>query len=166
MQKEPNWTIRCATEADLDTVTEIESICFPAAEAATRERFAERLAVFADHFFLMELDGKIVGFINGMVTDRPVIEDEMFEKASMHTESGAWQSVFGLDVLPDFRCRGLAAKLIEHLIEHARQQGRRGCILTCKDKLIHYYARFGFVNQGVSHSEHGGAVWYDMTLTF
>ena len=44
----------------------------------------------------------------------------------------------------------------------ARQAGKRRVVLTCKEKLIHYYERFGFSNCGVSQSVHGGAVWYDM----
>ena len=48
----------------------------------------------------------------------------------------------------------------------ARAQGRRGLVLTCKDRLVHYYAKFGFVSEGVSSSTHGGVVWYQMRLTF
>ena len=59
-----------------------------------------------------------------------------------------------------------AGAVLERGIADARAQGRRGCVLTCKDKLVHYYEKFGFVNEGVSQSTHGGAVWYDMRLTF
>ena len=52
--------------------------------------------------------------------------------------------------------------LMEHMIGDARAKGRRGSILTCKDRLIHYYEKFGYKNMGVSASVHGGAVWYDM----
>ena len=62
--------------------------------------------------------------------------------------------------------RGAAPLLMRAFIEKARAEGRRGLILTCKERLIHYYEQFGFVNMGVSASEHGGAVWYDMTLEF
>jgi hypothetical protein len=31
---------------------------------------------------------------------------------------------------------------------------------------VHYYAKFGFVNEGVSGSTHGGVVWYQMRLKF
>ena len=31
---------------------------------------------------------------------------------------------------------------------------------------MHYYAKFGFVSEGVSASTHGGVVWYQMRLTF
>ena len=114
----------------------------------------------------MEEAGKIIGFINGMVTDDQTISDIMFEDASLHQKDGDWQSVFGLDMLPEYRCQGRAALLMEQLIEDARAKGRKGCILTCKDRLIHYYEKFGYRNLGVSKSVHGGAVWYDMILEF
>ncbi len=41
-------------------------------------------------------------------------------------------------------------------------QEREGIILTCHDYLIPYYEMNGFSNQGLSESEHGGAVWYQM----
>ena len=34
------------------------------------------------------------------------------------------------------------------------------------DELLHYYAKFGFVNEGLSESDHGGAEWYQMRITF
>ena len=157
---------RCAGADDLDLLTAIEAECFPAAEAATREQFAARLAAYGEHFWILEVNGTAVGFIDGMVTNDETISDEMFADADLHVPTGAWQAVFGLNVLPAYRCRGYAAKLVEKLIAEARNEGRRGCILTCKEKLLHYYARFGFVNTGVSASVHGGAQWYDMRLVF
>ncbi len=157
---------RRASAADLDLVTSIEAECFPAAEAATREQFAERLAAYGEHFWILEANGVAVGFIDGMVTDKETISDDMFADASLNVPAGAWQAVFGLNVLPAYRRRGYAAKLVERFIAEAKNEGRRGCILTCKDHLLHYYARFGFVNTGVSASVHGGAKWYDMRLVF
>ena len=83
--------IRTATLNDLDALAAVEAECFPAAEAATKKDFENRLAYYADHFWLM------------------------FDE---------------------------------------------------NDKLIHYYAKFGFVNEGVSQSVHGNVVWYQMRLTF
>ena len=42
----------------------------------------------------------------------------------------------------------------------------QGLVLTCKEKLLHYYAKFDFANEGVSTSTHGGVVWYQMRLRF
>lgn len=161
-----NYTIRPVTSQDIDALTEVESICFPAAEAAKKDSFIDRVAAFPECFFVAEADGKIIGFINGMATDSTVIEDIMFEDSSYHKIDGAYQSIFGLDVLPEYRCQGIAAALMNHMIENAREKGRKGLILTCKDRLIHYYAKFGYENMGISNSVHGGAVWYDMVLNF
>ena len=163
---EEKLTIRRATRADAQTLADIEAACFPPAEAASLERIAARLDVFADHFLVLERDGKAVGFIDGMVTEDPYIEDVMFEKADMHRPEGPWQSIFGLNVLPAYRRRGYAGRLIRALVEQARQEGRRGVTLTCKEALLHYYASFGFVPLGLSESQHGGARWYDMVLEF
>lgn len=159
--------IRTATMADLAAVTAVEAACFPAAEAATERDFAARLAVYPNHFWLLEADdGTLVSFINGLVTDEPTLRDEMYENAGFHDENGAWQMIFGVNTMPEYRRRGLAAQVMERVIADARAQGRKGCVLTCKEKLLHYYETFGFRNEGVSESVHGGVVWYDMRLTF
>lgn len=159
--------IRKATMNDLDAISEVESECFPAAEAATKEEFRERLESYADHFLLMFDGEKLAAFIDGFVTDEPDLTDEMYENAAMHNESGKWQMIFGVNTLPEYRRRGLAGTLINEMIAEARRQGRDGLVLTCKDRLVHYYAKFGFLNEGVSgKSTHGGAVWNQMRLTF
>ena len=159
--------IRKATMNDLDAISEVESECFPAAEAATKEEFRERLESYADHFLLMFDGEKLAAFIDGFVTDEPDLTDEMYENAAMHNESGKWQMIFGVNTLPEYRRRGLAGTLIREMIAEAKRQGRDGLVLTCKDRLVHYYAKFGFLNEGVSEkSTHGGAVWNQMRLTF
>ena len=157
--------IRTASMNDLDAITEVEAECFPAAEAATREEFSGRLSHYADHFWLLFEDGKLVSFVDGMVTDTPDLADEMYENAALHDENGAWQMIFGVNTIPECRKKGYAGQLIRCAIEQAKKEGRKGLVLTCKDKLIHYYEEFGFVNEGVSKSVHGNVVWYQMRLT-
>ena len=104
--------------------------------------------------------------MNGLVTDHPDLTDEMYEKADMHQEDGAWQMIFGVDTDPHRRKQGLAGKVLEKFIDAAQAEGRQGVVLTCKDRLVHYYAKFGFVDEGISDSTHGDVVWYQMRLTF
>ena len=159
--------IRNATMEDLEILTAIEAACFPTAEAATEADFAARLAVYPNHFWLMEDDnGTLVSFVNGLVTDEPHLRDEMYADAGFHDENGAWQMIFGVNTLPEYRRRGMAEQVLRQVITDAKAQGRKGCVLTCKDKLLHYYGKLGFVNEGVSQSTHGGVVWYEMRLTF
>ena len=158
--------IRTATIEDLDAVTTVEAECFPPSEAATRADFEHRLSHYGDHFWLMFDESKLIAFIDGMVTDAADLTDEMYERAELHKESGAWQMIFGVNTIPEYRKHGYAGDLIKRAISDAKAQGRKGLVLTCKDKLIHYYAKFGFVNEGVSASVHGNVTWYQMRLTF
>ena len=158
--------LRAKTAADAAALAEVEALCFPAAEAAPEQQFRDRLQAYAGHFWLM-FDGEtLISFVDGMVTDQPDLTDDLYENAALHSETGAWQMIFGVVTRPEYRKHGLAAQLLNRAIADARQQGRKGLVLTCKDKLVHYYAKFGFVNEGVSQSTHGNVAWNQMRLTF
>lgn len=87
-----------------------------------------------------------------------MVEAECFPPAEAAT---------GVNTLPDYRKRGYAGKLICRAIEDAKQQGRKGLVLTCKENLILYYAKFGFKDEGVTNkSTHGNVVWHQMRLSF
>ena len=153
--------IRTATIEDVEKIAAVEAACFPRAEAATKEQFAERVASYGNHFWLMFKGEKLIAFVDGFVTD------EKDENAGLHNEKGAWQMIFGVNTLPEYRRRGLAGQLLEQAISDAKKQGRKGLVLTCKDALLPYYAKFGFVNEGVSdYSTHGNVVWNQMRLIF
>ena len=159
--------IRYATMADLDDITSVESECFPVLEAATKEEFEQRIKYYGNHFWLMFDEGKLIAFVDGFVTDEADLTDDMYENASMHNENGAWQMIFGVNTIPDYRRHGYAGELILRAIEDAKKQGRKGLVLTCKERLIAYYAKFGFVDEGVSEkSTHGNVRWHQMRLTF
>ncbi len=156
--------IRKVLPQDLDCITQIEAICFPAAEAAPRKVFKERLSVFPAGFFVAELNHQIIGFINSGVTNESHIEDDFFKTMDLHIPNGDNIVIFGLDVHPNYQKRGHAKELMNHFIEAAKIDGRKNILLTCKAHLIEFYEQFGYVNEGVSQSEHGGAKWYDMYL--
>ena len=92
---------------------------------------------------------KVIAFVDGMVTDEKNLTDEMYEKACLHDEKGAWQMIFGVNTLPKYRRQGYAEKLLRYAINDARAQDREGLVLTCKDKLVHYYEKFGFLMKKV-----------------
>lgn len=158
--------ITYAEEKDIAAIAAAEAACFPPAEAATEQEFVERIKYYGNHFWLLYDADKLIAFVDGFVTNEPDLTDTMYENACMHNENGAWQMIFGVDTIPEYRCRGCAAALLNHVIGEAKAQGRKGLVLTCKDKLVHYYAKFGFVSEGVSGSTHGNVVWYQMRLRF
>ena len=159
--------IRYATMADLDDIASVESECFPVLEAATKEEFEQRIKYYGNHFWLMFDDDKLIAFVDGFVTDEADLTDEMYENASMHDENGAWQMIFGVNTLPDYRRCGCAKELIKKAILDARKQNRKGLVLTCKESLVPYYSKFGFVDEGITDkSTHGNVLWHQMRLDF
>ena len=158
--------IRKGTLKDLEAIAAVEAACFPAAEAATAEEFAGRLQQYGDHFWLLWEGERLLAFVDGFCTDWPDLTDEMYADASLHRENGAWQMIFGVNTIPACRRQGYAGQLLQQAIADARAQGRKGLVLTCKEALVHYYAKFGFMSEGISGSTHGGVVWYQMRLKF
>ena len=156
--------IRTAVPADAAALAEVEALCFPAAEAAPEQQFRDRLQAYAGHFWLM-FDGEtLISFVDGMVTDQPDLTDDLYENAALHSETGAWQMIFGVDVAPVYQHRGCASYLLRQVILDAAQAGRKGLVLTCKERLVDFYARLGFVDEGLSESTHGNVVWHQMRL--
>ena len=156
--------IRRVRNEDLEAVTRIEAICFPKEVAAPKEVFKERIATYPERFLVAEEEGEIIGFINGAVVKENHILDEQYEDITRHEMNGDYQAVFGLVVLPQRQGQKVATKLMEALIELAKNEKRKGVILTCKEELIGFYRRFGYVKQGISKSTHGNQTWYDMRL--
>ena len=159
--------IRTAGMKDLPLVAALEAECFPAAEAATEESFKDRIRYYGDCFLLLFEEGQLISFVDGMITNEKDLRDEMYEKASLHDPNGKWQMIFGVNTRPSYQRRGYAGILIRKMIEKAKEEGRSGVVLTCKDALVHYYASFGFINEGISKdSTHGGVTWNQMRIIF
>ena len=158
--------IRHADIRDAQRLAEIELACFPPEQAASKEQIMDRLEVYPECFWLMCEDGEIIAFADGFVTDEKDLRDEMYADASMHDPGGEWQMIFGVNTIPGKRNRGIASKLIRACLEEARSLSRKGAVLTCLENMIPFYERLGFVNEGISQSVHGDAVWYQMRVTF
>ena len=158
--------IRHAKLSDLDALAAIEAAGYPPAEGASRESLRGRLAAWPECFWLLEEQGKVQAFVCGFVTDTPDLSDEMYDAPAMHQPGGAWQMIFSVVTTPDARGRGYASLLLRRMLEDAQSAGRKGVVLTCKERLVGFYARFGFVDEGVSASTHGGAVWHQMRCRF
>ena len=161
-----SYTIRFVEPRDLDAVTHVEALCFPREEAATKEAFATRIAIFPESFLIAQDDCQIVGIINGCCTTSPILDDALYEPNCPHNKNYAWQTIFGLAVLPEYQHQGIAHALISNMIALSRNRKKAGIILTCKQEKISFYEAFGFQCRGISESSQGGAIWYDMILNF
>ena len=172
--KDPNTkspleiTLRLAKPNEIEEIINIEKICFPPSEAANEKEFKERFNTFPENFIIAEnkKEKKLIGFINGCTYNEPNLPDELYHNTKLHNSKGDYQTVFGLDVIPEYRKQGVGENLIKFLIELSKKRNKKGIVLTCKEHLIHFYEKFGYENKGVSKSCHGGAKWNDMLLMF
>ena len=153
-----------ARASDLQAITAIENSCFPVAEAASENVLRERLRHYPDHFWLFWENNQLLGFIDGLLSNRPDLTDRMYASPGEHTPDGRWLMILGVCTLPERRHEGVATRLMQQVVKDMRQQGRHGIVLTCKQQLIPFYELFGFRKEGVSRSTHGNVTWYQMRL--
>ncbi|WP_167148134.1 GNAT family N-acetyltransferase [Actinomyces sp. ZJ308] len=159
-------TVPAQQAQDAAMAAALEAICFPPEQAASPTTIAERMAYYADHFWLIEDEsGTLLALVNGLCTNERDLSDEMYESPTMHDPDGAWQMIFGVATAPAAQGQGLATRLLRTVIETTRAHGRQGLVLTCLDDLVAFYARLGFVDEGLSPSNHGGVPWHQMRLT-
>lgn len=148
---------------DLNQIMEIEKQSFTAEEAATEGAFVNRIRMIPDSFFVAEEEGEIVGIVNGPVMETTYITDDLFNNTKENPKTGGVQSILGLAVHPLYRKKGIATALLNFLETQAKQKKRTAITLTCLEKLIPFYEKHGYENNGISQSEHGGEVWFNMT---
>ena len=158
--------IRHVKAEDLDRLATIEAASYPKAEAASKESIKKRIESFPECFWILEEDGVIKSFINGMATDEEDLTDIMYDDASMHKKDGEWQMIFSVVTEKSYRGQGLAKQVMNKVIEDCRARRRKGIVLTCKDRLRSFYEEFGYKDEGISQSNHGDTIWYKMRLTF
>ncbi|WP_115727798.1 GNAT family N-acetyltransferase [Actinomyces culturomici] len=175
--------LRRATAADLDAIAALEALAFPPTEAAPRTAYADRLATYPEHILLAVAEdgavdaegvagtekpagtGTLLAFVVALATNRRDLADDMFADASIHDPDGDWLMILSVASHPGHRGAGHPTALLRLLIDDARREGRTGLVLTCKAAKLGYYARLGFIDEGVSaESEHGGEEWNQMRL--
>ena len=159
-------TIRHATIDDLDIISLIETASFHKTEAAKKEEIKERLELNGDFFWLLDDCGEVLAFIHGLPTNAVNLTDDMFHTPEKYDVNGAWLMLLSVATHPFYRYRGYAQRVMRQVIADSQNQRRKGLVLTCKEHLIPFYQKFGFRSEGKSASTHGGAVWYQMRLTF
>jgi ribosomal protein S18 acetylase RimI-like enzyme len=157
--------IRNVQPKDLEECYVVEIATFPPEEAAVKETIQLRIDNFPEGFFVAELDGRVVGMVNGASTEKDDISDEELKQLIGHDIHGKNMVIFALGVLPEFQRQGIAKQLALRFIEEAKKRGKHNVLLMCKTHLIDYYKRLGFEYAGLSKSTHGGAEWHNMRLS-
>ncbi|WP_339229303.1 GNAT family N-acetyltransferase [Oceanobacillus sp. FSL K6-2867] len=155
-------SLRNVQTTDLEQLLHIENEGFSKEEAATKEAFIKRIQLIPDTFIVAEKEGEVLGYINGPIIHQPYITDDLFEEIKANPIEGGYQSVLGLAVSKQARNQGVASVLMDAMGELVKENNREGITLTCKQELVAFYEKLGFVNHGVSESKHGGVRWYNL----
>ena len=159
-----NLNISNASVPDIDKLHEIETLSFSSLQAAGKDAFLYRLRKFPQWFYKAEIDGKIVGFVNGCSSDHKYITDDLYLADGGFDERGDNLLIYGLAIHPDYRKKGIGHKLLLHILCVAKARGKKRVSLTCKESLIVFYESFGFKNHGISESVIGDVTSYDMEI--
>ncbi len=147
---------------DLSQIMAIEKAGFSPAEAGSEAAYQERIAKLGTTFLVARDHAVILGFIVGPATTARYIQDEMFAATPTNLERGGHQLVFTLAVSPLARHQQVGSQLLAALEADAKAKGRTSMSLTCLERLVPFYERNGFTNQGVAESSHAGETWYNL----
>ena len=161
------FEFRNIRQDEAEQAAAIEQICFPPNEACSERSMRERIAK-APELFLVAVDkenGKIAGFLNGLATDESTFRDEFFTDAGLYDPNGKNVMLLGLDVLPEYRKRGLGRELVFQYLRREREKDRRMILLTCLKSKVKMYEKFGFIDRGIANSTWGGEEWHEMSYT-
>ncbi len=156
--------IRHASAKDFERIVSMEAEAYPKEVADSRESIRERLTCCPDCFWILEEQGEICSFINGLTTGERELRDEMYRETTMYDPEGAWLMILSVVTDPKKRHHGCASSLMKALYADCRREGREGIVLACRQELLPFYESFGYRKEGVSDSRLGNIRWYQMRL--
>lgn len=151
--------IRNAQLKDLEEIYNIETSAFEESDKESKSLYKWRIEMENDWFFVYEEDD-ILGMLFGRLSDVDYIEDRLYTDTKI--ESKNYLALLSLAIKFDSIGLGISSKLINHIIQKAKDENIKEIILACKEHLIEYYKHYGFELVGNSKSKHGGNTWYDM----
>lgn len=157
-------SFRHAHPTDTDRCFEIETSAYEGDEAATREKIATRIAQYPQGFLVMELDGQVVGFINGGCAHEVVMSDEAFKELIGHDPEAPNVVIMSVVLDPAYQGKGYASLMMKTFVAEMTRLGKKTIHLMCKERHVELYKRLGYRYVKPSSSDHGGMSWHEMVM--
>ena len=161
----PALTLRNATPADATRCSEIEISAYEGDEAATLEKIATRIALYPQGFLTLEVEGQVVGFINGGCAYDVVMSDEAFKELVGHSADAPNVVIMSVVIDPAHQGKGYSTQLMQAFVQRMRGMGKQTIHLMCKEQHVPLYTRMGYQYVQPSASDHGGMAWHEMVMT-
>ncbi|MEM4270623.1 MAG: GNAT family N-acetyltransferase [Candidatus Pacearchaeota archaeon] len=132
----------------LEQVISVENNAWPPELRASKEKFASRLKVFPDGFFVVKVDGRIKGVTTSLITTYDpsitrtwdeITDNGVFKKS--HNPSGNALYVASVGVSADAQGQGIGGKLVQSQIELAKKLGLKYLYLGARIPGFDLYCR-------------------------
>lgn len=154
--------IRHPNLEDLASIVALEQANFQLEEQIAEEVLAYYVAEEWRTCLVMEDAGTIAGFLLALPSSSGVVTDEIFSRTRPASGQQTHLAIASLSISDRYQGQGIWTLLLAALKEIATADCYQGISLTCKDYLLSYYQMNQFTDLGVSQSQFGGQVWYDM----
>lgn len=155
---------RPPTSRDVERCYEIETSAYEGDEAATREKIALRIAEYPEGFLVMQLEDRVIGFINSGCAHEVRMSDEEFKQLVGHDPAAPNVIIMSVVVTPGEQGKGYSSALMREFIGRMRSLGKNSIYLMCKDRHVALYGKFGYRYLQKSKSDHGGMSWHEMKM--
>jgi ribosomal protein S18 acetylase RimI-like enzyme len=156
--------LRNARPADTRDCYRIETSAYEGDEAATEQKIATRIDQYPEGFLVLEIEGRIAGFINAGCAHEVVMSDEAFKELIGHDPQAPDVVIMSVVIDPVHQGKGYASALMTEFVERMRRMGKRRIHLMCKERHVALYAKMGYRYVKPSASDHGGMAWHEMLM--
>ena len=157
-------TFREAQPADADRCFEIEPSAYEGDEAATHARISKRIETYPEGFLILEVDGRITGFINCGCAHEVEMSDEKFKELIGHAPDAPNVVIMSVVGDPAVQGKGYSRAMMDEFVGRMRRMGKEMIYLMCKERHVPLYEKLGFKYLKPSPSEHGGMSWHEMSM--
>lgn len=157
-------TFRNAQPADADRCFEIEASAYDGGEAATHAKICKRIDIYSEGFLILDVNSKIVGFINSGCAHAVEMSDEDFKDLIGHDPDAQNVVIMSVVVDPAEQGKGYSKALMDEFVLRMRQMGKATIYLMCKEHYVPLYEKLGYSYLKPSDSDHGGMAWHEMSM--
>ncbi len=159
-----NQVFRNAAPKDVARCFDVETSAYDGDEAATLEKISKRIAMYPQGFLILEIDGKVAGFINSGCAYDVEMSDEEFKELIGHDPDAPNVVIMSVVVDPLYQGRGLSTVLMVEFVQRMSDMDKATIHLMCKEHHVPLYKKFGYRYIGPSASSHGGVQWHEMLM--
>lgn len=155
---------RNASPLDARRCFNLETLAYNGDEAATLDKISKRIAVYPEGFLILEVDSKIIGFINSGCAYNVEMSDDDFKGLVGHDPSAPNVVILSVVVDPEYQGKGMAKALMSEFVRRMAEADKATIHLMCKEHYVPLYEKLGYRYVQPSASVLFGVQWHEMMM--